>query len=300
MQDTLFRSLMFVPAHNSKLVASALKSDADILLLDLEDSVQPRENKAVARQSIKNLVADLHQSAKVKNHTLCPRINDIESGMILDDLVELSIPGVWGFMCPKSQNAEDIHFVDRLLSAIEAKKGLPNGTFNLVPLIETTSAVLNASEICKASRRVKAIAFGCEDFVTDLGGVHDSEGLSIFTARSMIAMAAKSAGVVPIDTVHIKVHDLEDLERNLILAKKLGYEGMLVLHPKELDLVHRYFSPSADEINHAAELIRDAQLSYSEGKGVSVIGSKFIGPPMVQAAENLLKKAGLISARTNQ
>mgnify|MGYP002152303819 CR=1 FL=1 len=281
---------MFVPAHNSHMIESSLKSEADILLFDLEDSVQPLSNKANARENIIRFL----NAGLTSGRVICPRINDIESGLILDDLNELTISGVWGFMCPKTQDKKDIHFVDRLLTALERKKGFDHGHFKLVPLIETSSAVLRADEICKASERVRAIAFGCEDYITDLGGVHDREGLSIFTARSLIAIAAKANKISPIDTVHIAVHDLDHLEENLILAKKLGFEGMLVLHPKEIPLVHKYFSPSDGDVADAERLIKLAQTSYADGRGVSLVGGTFVGPPMVAAAEKVLAKHRLI------
>jgi citrate lyase subunit beta/citryl-CoA lyase len=177
-----------------------------------------------------------------------------------------------------------------LLDTIEYEKGFPIGTFKIIPLIETTAAVLRADEICQASKRVVAIAFGCEDFVTDLQGIHDSEGQSLFTPRAIIAMAARANNIIPIDTVHIKVHDLIDLERNLNISKNLGFEGMLVLNPKELPLVHRYLSPSEEEVRNAEDMLRLSYEAEKEGKGVAVKGNKFIGPPMVLAAKEILRK----------
>jgi len=286
----LMRSLMFVPGHNERLLNSASRSDADVLLLDIEDSVQPVENKQVARDKIKQWV----ESGKFKNHLVFPRINDRESGQLLRDVYQLSIDGVTGFMYPKAKHGDDIYFIDKLLETIEYEKNIPIGTFKLIPLIETTAAVLNAQEICKASSRVVAIAFGCEDFVTDLQGIHDDEHISIFSPRALIAMAARATGVIPIDTVHIKVHDLEDLEVNLKLAKKLGFEGMLVLNPKELKLVHDYFSPTAQEVEDAQEMLILYKESQAQGKGVAVKNGKFIGPPMVGLANSVLRKHEMI------
>lgn len=284
--DYLLRSLMFVPAHNDRLIQSAVKTNADVLLLDLEDSVQPVNNKALARQKI---VYYLEQGA-FKNHIVFPRINDRESGHLLHDLTTLTIPGIEGFMYPKAKKGEDIYFIDKLLETIEYEKNIPIGTFKLIPLIETTAAVLNAQEICTASKRVIAIAFGCEDFVTDLHGVHDNEGLSIYTARSLISMAARANNIAPIDTVHIKVHDLDDLERNLHIAKKLGFEGMLILNPKELPLAHTYFSPSAQEVDDAKEMLQLYEEAKNNNQGVAVKNGKFIGPPMVIGAKKILEK----------
>lgn len=289
----LMRSLMFVPAHNERLMDSAARTEVDVLLLDIEDSVQPTENKKHARENIIQYV----DSGRFNNHLVFPRVNDRESGQLLKDLTELTIPGIAGFMYPKSYTGQDVYFIDKLLDTIEYEKGLPVGTFKLIPLIETAAAVLNAQEICQASKRVVAIAFGCEDFVTDLEGVHDAEGQSIFSARAMIAMAARANQVVPIDTVHIKVHDLEDLERNLKVAKNLGYEGMLVLNPKELPLVHQYFSPTEQEVREAEEMIQMAAKAREEGRGVAVINNKFVGPPMVLAAEKTCRKNDLIKKK---
>lgn len=290
------RSLMFVPAHNERLMNSAANSEADVLLLDIEDSVQPEANKSIARNNIIKYVNE----GKFENYLVFPRINDRESGQLLKDLTELTIPGITGFMYPKSYIGKDVYFIDKLLDTIEYEKRLPVGTFKLIPLIETAAAALNAQDICKASKRVVAIAFGCEDFITDLEGIHDSEGQSIFTARALIAMAARANNVIPIDTVHIKVHDLEDLERNLIIAKNMGYEGMLVLNPKELPLVHQYFSPTKKEITLAEEMLQMSEQAAKEGKGVTVVNNKFVGPPMVITAKKTLKKNQLIKEKKSR
>ena len=285
-KDTyLMRSLMFVPAHNQKLLDSSLRRDADVLLLDIEDSV-PSTDKQTARNNILEFVKRPEAQGKV----IFPRVNDRESGELLKDLYQLTVDGITGFMYPKSTKEEDIYFVGKLLETIEYEKRIPIGTYKLIPLIETAGAVVNIKEICTACTRVVAVAFGCEDYVTDLGGKHDSEGQSIFYARNAIVNAARSAGILPIDTVHIKVHDLEDLERNLVVVKNLGFEGMLVLNPKELPLVNRYFSPSEEEISWAEEMIRLTEEAKSEGKGVAVKDNKFIGPPMLKMAEKILMK----------
>jgi citrate lyase subunit beta/citryl-CoA lyase len=284
---------MFVPGHNERLLNSAARSKADVLLLDVEDSVQPFENKQIARDKIIEFVT----KNAFTNHKVFPRINDRESGQLLKDITQLTIDGVDGFMFPKACSGQDIYFIDKLLETIEYEKGFPVGTFKLIPLIETAAAVIRADEIAKSSSRIVAIAFGCEDFVSDLQGIHDAEGSSIYTPRAIIAMAARANNIIPIDTVHIKVHDLVDLERNLVVAKNLGFEGMLILNPKELILAHKYFSPSQDEINDAEEMLEFSAEAEKEGKGVVVKNGKFIGPPMVLAAKEVLRKEKLINSK---
>lgn len=292
----LLRSLLFVPGHNEKLMASASRSDADLLLLDLEDSVQPQVNKQKARDLIKSYVNE----KKFKNHLVFPRINDRESGELLRDLQGLTIEGVHGFMYPKSKTGEDIYFIDKILETIEYEKNIPIGTYKLIPLIETSSAVLHAEEICKASKRVIAIAFGSEDFIGDLEGIHDVNSESLFTPRAIIAMAARASGIIPIDTVHIRVHDLVDLETNIRTAKNLGYEGMLCLHPKELDLVNKYYSPTQEEIENAKDIIALSLEAEKDNKGVAIKEGKFIGPPIIISAKKILEKHSLIKRKGNE
>ena len=174
-ENYLMRSLMFVPAHNKKLLDSSLRRDADVLLLDIEDSV-PVVDKQQARDNIKEFVTRPEAQGKL----IFPRVNDRESGELLKDLYQLTIPGITGFMYPKSTKEEDVYFVGKLLETIEYEKHIPVGTFKLIPLIETAGAIVDIKEICTACTRVVAVAFGCEDYVTDLGGKHDPEGQSIF------------------------------------------------------------------------------------------------------------------------
>ena len=296
MNEYLMRSLLFVPAHNQKLMESAAKVEADVLLFDIEDSVQPLENKQKARDLVVKMVGE----GVFKNRVIFPRINDRESGQLLRDVTQLAIEGITGFMYPKAKRGEDVYFFDKLLETIEYEKGLPVGTFKIIPLIETASAVLNAQEICNASKRVVAIAFGSEDFIADLEGQHDLEHESLFVPRNMIAMAARACKVIPIDTVHVRVKDLEDLENNLILSKKLGYEGMLCLNPIELPLVHRYFSPSEQDVYEANEILRLDKEARENNQGVAIMNGKFVGPPFVLKANKILKKHQNILNNTHE
>ena len=289
----LMRSLMFVPAHNKKLMDSASRRDADVLLLDLEDSV-PSNSKQDARN---NVISYINNNA-FPGKLIFPRINDRESGELLKDLLQLTIQGVDGFLYPKATKPEDIYFIGKLLETIETEKKIPVGTFKIIPLIETTGAVINISKICEACTRVVAVAFGCEDYVTDLQGKHDQDGISILNVRANIAIAARAAGIFPIDTVHIKVHDLEDLEMNLQLSRNLGFEGMLVLNPIELPLVNRYYSPTNDEVLWAEEILNLSEEAAKDGQGVAIKNGKFIGPPMVKMAKNILRKQALIAHKS--
>ena len=188
-----------------------------------------------------------------------------------------------------------------LVVTIEYEKHIPIGTFKLMALIETAGAIVNIRDICTACpNRMVAVVFGCEDYVTNTQGKHDDAGKSIFYARNAIVNAARFAGILPIDTVHIKVHDLEDLEKEVILGKELGFEGMSVLNPKELPIIHKYYTPTEEEVAWAKEMVELAEEAAREGKGVAVKDNKFIGPPMVKMAKNILAKHDMICWKTFQ
>ncbi len=282
----ILRSMLFVPGHNEEYLRKATQSKADAVIIDLEDSVPFLDNKIRARQISRKLI---DEGIFTRQHVFI-RLNSFDSGLLSDDVKALMCKGVTGFVFPKSKQAEDIQLLDKLLTELESFGGYKSGHFCIIPLIETCSAVLHAEEICRASTRVVAIAFGCEDFVADLRGIHDENGISLNTPRAMIAMAARATGVIPIDTVHVKVHDIADLIKNLRVSAILGFEGMLLLHPKEIEHAHLYFTPSEVEYLRAKEDLRLTELAYSEGKGVAVQNGRFLGPPMHIAAHNLIQR----------
>jgi citrate lyase subunit beta/citryl-CoA lyase len=275
------------------MLKKAASTAADALLPDLEDSVQPAANKKIAR----NLVHEMVGAGNFADLPVFPRVNDRESGHLLKDVGALTIAGVSGFVYPKAQTGKDVYFFAKLLESVEYEKGFPTGQFKIIALIETTAAVLNARDICQASDRVIGIGFGCEDFIADLQGIHDEHEESLRTPRAMIAMAARASGVIPIDTVHIDVHDLDDLAKNLAVAKNLGFEGAFALHPKELPLLHKLFSPTEQEVENAREILELSQQAEKAGKGVVMIGDRFIGPPIVAAAKQVLRRHRLIVER---
>lgn len=285
--DFLTRSLLYLPAHKEHLVENALQSGADMLALDLEDSCQPVENKQLARDTILKFL----KAGKLEGHKIFPRVNDRESGELLKDVYQLAQLGITGFIYPKCTNGQDIYFIGKLLETIEYEKHIPIGYFKLIPLIETTGAVANINDVCEACpERIIAVGFGAEDYMSDLGGRHNEGGNSIFSARAIIANAARAHDIVALDIVHMKVHDLEDLEREMNVARDLGYEGKMLVHPKEIPVCHKVFSPSEEQVKWAEEIVYLSEQAVKEGRGVAYLNNKFIGPPMLKMAQDVLEK----------
>ncbi len=288
-KNYILRSLLFVPGNNEKLMKSASRTEADALILDLEDSVLESE-KTIAREIIKEKV----ESGSFDNFQVFIRLNDIESGLLEEELESLAINGITGFILPKSQNGQDVFFIEDLLNRIEIEKGFPSGKFTIIPLIETTEAVLSIRKTCSSSKRIIAVCFGSEDFLNDLRGTHDENNIALLVPRANIALAARASGIIPIDTLHTDVHDLDDLEKNLKVSKTLGFEGMLLLHPKEIQLAHKYYTPSNEEYESAKEMLRLSEQANKQKKKVAIINGRFIGPPMIKTAKRIIKRFEMI------
>lgn len=293
-KEYLMRSLMFVPGHNEKLIQSAANSDADVILLDVEDSVLPFANKQIARDIIKKTI----ENRILSKFEVFVRVNEIESGFILKDILQLTIEGIEGFLLSKTNTQSDIIFLDKLLETVELEKGFPVGKFKIIPILETAASIINANEIAKSSKRIVSIGFGSEDFVSDIEGIRDFDtNVSINTPRAWVAMVARTHKLIPIDAAYIKVHDLIGLEEHLKVGRTLGYAGMWVLHPKQNELVNKYYSPTNNEIQEANDILQLAEEANRQNKGVAIINGRFIGPPLVVKAKNIIKKKKLIDYR---
>jgi len=286
----ILRSMLFVPGNNNRLIKKAAETAADALILDLEDSVI-----YVSKQEARDVVKRILKTGIHNKHHIFLRTNDLESSFVEEDFAQLCLESVTGFMVPKSANEKDIQAFENILKKYESRNGFQEGHFKLIPLIETASAVLHAEEICRASERIIAIALGSEDFCADLQGIHDEDSKSLLVPRALIALAARAAGVIPIDTLHVRVHDLEDLQKNMRLARNLGFEGSLLLHPKEIEYSHRYFSPSQTEVDHALKVIEMSTKAEKDKRSIAIIDGVFIGPPMVRQAKLTLNRQKAIS-----
>jgi len=283
--------MLFVPGHVDKFMGKASKCDADALVLDLEDSCKPNSNKEVARRVIQESV----ESGMFEKFQVFVRVNPRGTGFLMKDVMALTLEGITGFLYPMAKSADDIVFFSELLTEIEMMKGFEPGKFLIFPVIETGGGVLNAREICAVSDRVVALGFGSEDFTQEMESIRDPADVSIFTPRALIAFAARAEGAIPIDTPHVNVHDLEGLLRHCTESKTLGYGGIQIIHPKEIEIAHQVFSPSEQEMEDAREMIRLSDEAEKEDRGVVVMNGKFIGPPLVKRARKIIALADLIA-----
>ena len=283
------RSAMFVPGYMKKFLDKAVTFQADALILDLEDSV-PDPFKEDARKYIAEyLEADrFHQEVYI-------RVNDLESGLLAKDLDAVLHRNTTGIMFTKVHDERDIIYFDKLLRQMEQDRGFKIGKFTMFPLIETGSAVLRAYDIATASPRVIGLAFGGEDYLTDLDGLHKEHGTSLIVPRSLIVMAARSAHVDAVDTPYLDIRNLEGFRREVEQARELGFSGQLVLHPEQIAIANEIFSPSDEEIKEARRIMAAIEESSAKGLGVTLLDGKLVGPPMRKRAVNVLRKAERIA-----
>jgi len=162
-----------------------------------------------------------------------------------------------------------------------------------MPLIETAKGIVNIHSIAQADDRIDAIIFGAEDLATDIGAYRSRDNLEILYARSAIVIAAAAYGIQAIDTVHTHLNKLDELKTDCNLARQLGFDGKLAIHPNQVDIIQKTFTPSPSEIEHAQLIIS----SFSENElldiGVFELNGQMIDMPIVEAAKRTLAKASL-------
>lgn len=288
--DILLRSFMFVPAFNRKFIEKALMSNADAIILDMEDSV-PRDKRADARK----MILEYGEKGMLHKKKVFIRINEIESMDFVTDISELVIDAITGFMPSKINCADDIIFLDRLLTFMERKNGLEAEKLLLAPLIETTRALAEVQEIAFASPRLVALCFGGEDYLNDLGSVYTYQASALVVPRALIANAARSAGLLPIDTPYIDIADIAGFEKAERQAYENGYAGCLVLSPRQIEAANRAFMPDNDQVIHSEEVIKAVQRAVNEkDSSIAMMDGKMTGPPMRKRAEAVIRQMELI------
>lgn len=287
----LLRSFMFLPAYNTKFIDKALGSDADALILDMEDSV-PKAQRQVARE---NIIAYSEKGLLSKKNIFI-RINELNTKDFAEDITQLVVSDILGFMPSKVETAEDVVFIDKLLEVLELKNNFPVGTFKLAPLIETTKAIVNINEIAKASKRLVALCFGGEDYLNDLGSTYTYQESAFIIPRAMVVNAARAEELLPIDTPYLNIADLEGFEIKEREAYKNGFAGCLILNPKQIEPANRAFSPDEEKVAYSKRVIEAVKLAEVENQsGVVMLDGGMVGPPMRKRAKTVLEQYELIN-----
>ena len=275
-----------MPGNNAGMLLNADFLCADSIILDLEDAVSTAEKDA-ARILVRNAVRTLEYSRS----EVIVRINPLDSPFFESDINEIVQVAPSMLMLPKVSCAEDVIIYDEYVSKAEKKCGMEKGSVKFIPLIETALGVENAYKICSAHERVTAVLLGAEDLSADLGCKRTKGGAEIAYSRGRIVCAAKAAKVACYDTPFTDVNDDEGLKVDAQVAKSLGFTGKAAISPRHVAAINEVFSPTMQEIEYAAEVLRTIKKAKEEGLGVVSLRGKMIDAPIVARAQQVIEAA---------
>jgi citrate lyase subunit beta/citryl-CoA lyase len=269
------RSLLFAPANQPELIAKFPRYPADAFAIDLEDAT-PEAEKAEARAGLPKLVALLRE--KDLKAQLFIRTNAAPSRHAEEDLAAAVGMGVDGVMIPKLETVSELEKF--------AAAGIP-----LIGVIETARGAVNVEALAAApNSHLAGLAFGAEDFMTDLGGRRTADSLEVLYARSRVVLAARAFGLQVLDQVFVNIRDDEGFRRDAQMGRQLGYSGKLCIVPRQVQSANVVFSPSAEEIDNARRL-----LDAAGGRGVFEFEGAMVDEPILRRARGILELAGVLN-----
>lgn len=268
------RSVLFSPGDRPDLLEKAPETGADVVVFDLEDGVAP-DRKDQARKTVADAVTD------TETDELCVRVNPLGAGGRAD-LEALEQPPD-SVMLPKVDGPGDVRALDDAL----AEHGLDLPVF---ALLETPGGVLDAPAVA-AVDVTNAVLLGAEDLSAAAGISRSTEGTEILYARERVVLAAARAGIDAIDTLCTDFEDTERLAEDARLARQLGFDGKMTIHPAQVPVVNSAFTPDSDQVDWAERVLAARDKAQAEGRGVFTVDGEMIDAPLVTQAETILERA---------
>jgi citrate lyase subunit beta/citryl-CoA lyase len=280
--------MLFVPADDVRKLGHARDSEADALILDLEDAVAP-ERKAEARR----LCGEFLQG--IRRQPIFVRVNAAGDEAIFDDLAAIVRAAPDGIMLPKCSGHDDLRLVHHALSALEARDNRAQGSIAILPIaLEVAGALFNAGVYRGVTPRLCGLMWGVEDIAADIGSaVRGGSGTylpAVELARSLCLYAAANAGVPAVDAVYAHFKDLDGLVRDVTSAREAGFAVKTAIHPAQVSVINRELTPSAESVSWAARVV-DA-FAKAPGRGAVGIDGRMHDRPHLRAAEMILARAG--------
>jgi len=294
----LKRSWMFVPGHRQRMIDKALGLNADAVMLDIEDGVAPAE-KDTARRLIGE---SLSREQLPNSPARFVRINAIGHARMEADLETVLRPGLDGLVLPKVESADEVLKVESIVREREPRLHAEGGKIRLLVAIESPRGLLNAPAIASCSPRVIGLMFGAEDFGRELGlpTVREGEAQGMLYARSAMVIAAASAHVQAVDGVWVDLKDTEGLWAFARQSRRLGFSGMSLIHPSQIDPVNSVFSPTPEEVEYAQQVVNAYADAMARGDGSISFGGQLIDRPIVERARRTLELAKTLGVSTSR
>ena len=269
--------------------AAGLRPDA--FIPDMEDSVA-WDDKDQARKVVAAYIETLSQQGK----PVIPRLNSLDTGLFQMDLEAVAQAGIYGISVGKINSEKDIMLISEAIEEQESKKGIQRGSIKLIPWIETAKGLLRCYEILTADQRIIAAAFGAEDFTNDMGIERRTDSNETIYARNQVTISARAANVLALDTPYFGFKDPEGLIVSAQDAKSIGFKGKFAIHPSQIQIINKCFSPSDSEIKHAKAIIKIFEESKAKGRGSTSLNGQVVDVPVVKRAEALIAQAKEIPA----
>jgi len=287
----VWRSLMYVPVNVDKYVDKAHTRGADVIQLDVEDSVPPAE-KAKAR----TLVEAAAKKVRRAGADVVVRINRPLS-LAVRDLEHSICPDVDAIACTKVDSASHIRLLDELVTELEEKRGMPVGHTQFIAMVETADAFFRIHEIVRASPRIVATCIGGEDFALDNN--MQPTGEALFYPKQHMVFAANSAGIMPIGFVDSVAGfgDWDKFRKMVRRSRDFGFMGAGCIHPGQVTIVNEEYTPTNDEVEYARKLVKLDGEAAASGRGSWSLDGKMIDIPIIVRAQKLIKRYDAIKAR---
>lgn len=285
VKDRLRRTMMFLPANNPGMITDAHIYGPDSIMIDLEDATSVNQKDAA-----RFLVYEALKSIDYGKTETVVRVNGLDTPFGADDIRAAVTAGVQVIRLPKTDNAEEVKAVDKLITEVEKECGREGQTL-IMAAIESATGVLNAKEIALASPRMMGIALGAEDYVTNLKTSRSKHGWELYYAREAIVLAARNAGIYCFDTVYADVNNIEGFREEVQFIKDLGFDGKSCIHPKQVQVVHEVYTPTQKEIEKSIRIIKGAEEAERKGSGVITVDGKMVDGPIIVRAKRVLELA---------
>lgn len=282
----LKRTSLYASGASPVNMIQAVFYNEDMLIYDLEDSV-PASEKDAARFLVYNMLKEHRPIDKY----VCIRVNGIYSDEIDEDLQAAVRARPDAIRIPKVEYAREVQSVSRRIAEIEREAGVEEGSIELICNIESYMGVINAMEIAHADPRIVAMAVSAEDLTASLRAQRTKKGLEVFYARNAVLLACRSAGIDALDIVFSDINDKEGLEEDTALAKNLGFDGKTCIHPRQIDTVNSFFTPSMKEIKYAFRVLKAVEEGKRQHKGAVSLDGGMIDKPMELHARTTLAQA---------
>jgi citrate lyase subunit beta/citryl-CoA lyase len=279
-----YRSLLFAPANHARRVEKALTLPADGVILDLEDAVAVSEKVAT-----RTLIG--HALTAPRTGKLYVRVNGLATPWGYGDLTAVVRAGLDGIILPKTEHAHDLRIAGWMIENLEREHGLPVGSVDLIPIIETALGISNLAAICRCGSRARRLAFGAGDFTLDMGMVWSRSEAELLPARAACVMESRAAGVEPpLDTVWADLRDADGFIASARHAAELGFQGKMCIHPDQIAGANAAFSPDEAAIAHARRVVAAFDRAEKDGLASIQLNGQFIDYPIVERARRILQQ----------